>query len=74
MSVDWSVAAGIFSRISHTHHSQLSDTTNLQGKQSRITKKIGRIKAGLFPIIGNRTVGSQGLHRLGEEAFSESLL
>ena len=27
-----------------------------------ITKKAGRIKVGLVPVTGNRTVGSEGLH------------
>ena len=47
----------------------MSDTTNLQGKQSRITKKVGRIKAGLVPMTGNRTVGSQGLYHLGTRSL-----
>ena len=29
--------------LNDAHHSQLLDTTNLEGKQSRITKKVRRI-------------------------------
>ena len=55
--------------LNDAHHSQLLDTTNLEGKQSRITKKVDRIKAGLVPVTGIRTAGSEGLHSPGRRSL-----
>ena len=55
--------------LNDAHHSQLLDTTNLEGKQSRITMKLSRIKVGLIPMTRNRTVGSEGLHGPGRRSL-----
>ena len=55
--------------LNDAHHSQLLDTTNLEGKQSRITKKVGRIKVGLIPMTRDMTVGSERLHRPGRRSL-----
>ena len=50
-------------------HSQLSDPTSQEGRESTITKKAGRIKVGHVPVTGNKTVGSEGLHLLWKRSL-----